>query len=209
MVVRNQFNWTPLIGREELRERYVVQRKTVQQIADSLHCSEKVVHTHLKKYGINLRDRYPTKEQLVALYVEKKMTLDEIALHFKLKSAHIIENLMRRYGIPRRVAAKRDQFGERNVSWKGGRMTHNGYVYLRRPDHPRAVKGYVAEHDLMMEEHLGRHLKVFGFNDTRNEVVHHLNEEKQDNRIENMMLTTHGEHQAIHRRLEASRRNGG
>ena len=46
----------------------------------------------------------------------------------------IIWNLMRRHGIQARVAAKRDQSGERNSSWKGdaaGRYAFHRRLYAR------------------------------------------------------------------------------
>jgi hypothetical protein len=71
--------------------------------------------------------------------------------------------------------------------WKHGRYTtRQGYVYLLQPKHPAVVngkngRGYVAEHRLVMEKHLGRYLK-------KNEYVHHRNAVKSDNRIENLEI---------------------
>lgn len=74
--------------------------------------------------------------------------------------------------------------------WKGGRhVTKDGYVYVYMPEHPHAVYGrYILEHRLVMEQNLGRYLDD-------NEVVHHKNGIRQDNRIENLIVfRTNGEH---------------
>lgn len=73
--------------------------------------------------------------------------------------------------------------GKDHPNWKGGRrLTKEGYVTVLTPDHPRTGKdGYVLEHRLIMERELGRYLEP-------QEIVHHKNGIKDDNRIENLAL---------------------
>ncbi len=90
--------------------------------------------------------------------------------------------------------AKLGKLGKETPGWKNGKYTDKatGYCYIYQPFHPFAKNGrYVAEHRLVMEKHLGRYL-------TRDEVVHHLNGIKTDNRIENLKLSTKSHHIKLH-----------
>ena len=82
--------------------------------------------------------------------------------------------------------------GKNHHHWKGGRTIRDGYVLIRKPDHPRARNGYVLEHVLVMEAHLKRYL-------TEEEYVHHINHKRDDNRLENLILLTPTDHANIHK----------
>ena len=65
---------------------------------------------------------------------------------------------------------------------KGGTDRHRDYVLIHMPEHPNAQGGrYVYEHRFVMERILGRYLGP-------DEVVHHKNGIRGDNRPENLEL---------------------
>ncbi len=74
-------------------------------------------------------------------------------------------------------------------SKRNGRIRRGEYWYIKIWEHPCSGKqGYVAEHRLVMEKKIGRYLK-FG------EIVHHINHNPADNRIENLQLfSSPGQH---------------
>jgi hypothetical protein len=87
-------------------------------------------------------------------------------------------------------------------AWKGGEITRLGYVFIKVKNHPHAdILGYVKRSRLVMEAYLGRYL-------TPEEAIHHLNEIRDDDRLENLQLcSSNSEHMRIgHSKVKARRK---
>ena len=82
-------------------------------------------------------------------------------------------------------------------NWQGGIIKKQGYVFVYNPNHPSNAnkKGnypYVKRSRLVMEITLGRFLKP-------TEIVHHINGIKDDDRPENLVVTTRSSHMSTHK----------
>ena len=82
---------------------------------------------------------------------------------------------------------------EETSGWRGGRQVDKqGYVMVKRPDHPAARRdGYVLVHRMIYEDSRGVRLPG-------NVLVHHINGIKDDNRPENLVAFTRVEHLRAH-----------
>lgn len=147
---------------------------------------------------------YPfTEEQLYEDYVNNLMTQVEIAEKYGIGRKRVYTAL-HKMGIPTRKAYKRYQTGETNHAWKGGRVLSrhlkrktkyksSGYYLVKCPEHPHANKdGYVAEHILVALKTAGIEKLPEGC------CVHHINEDKSDNRPENLIICTQKQHGYYH-----------
>lgn len=88
--------------------------------------------------------------------------------------------------------------GKNHPFWKGGKTTnYSGYIYIEQSKHPFAHNGYIKRSRFVMEKHIGRYLLP-------EEVVHHINSIKNDDRLENLQLfTNQSEHMKFHRSLDS------
>lgn len=149
---------------------------------------------------IHNRIEYPIEQ--IRSWIAKDKTQQWIADTLKQTlddriTAKLVYKVCKKHGIECQRTGPRA--GEGHPEWKGGRvLDRNGYVHVFAPDHPeckrvneaRRLKAngryyrkekYIQEHRLVMEKHIGRHLLP-------NEVVHHINGVKDDNRISNLVL---------------------
>ena len=71
---------------------------------------------------------------------------------------------------------------EKHPLYKGRWKTSDRYILIHLPEHPFADKaGYVKEHRLIVEKKIGRYL-------TKEEVIHHMDEVRDNNDIDNLMI---------------------
>lgn len=71
------------------------------------------------------------------------------------------------------------------------KINHKGYVMIRDP----IKKKYYLEHIKIVEDFIKCNLK-------KSEVIHHINENKTDNRIENLMIFPNPKaHQQFHNKI--------
>ena len=92
------------------------------------------------------------------------------------------------------VARNKDRSGSKSDNWNGGIIKCNEYYYVYSPNHPYRNKmglGYVKRCRLILEKKLGRYLK-------RTELVHHINDNKSDDREENLVIYMRDKHTSIH-----------
>jgi len=119
-------------------------------------------------------------------------TLEHVGIYFGV-SRKTISRRFQSTGVHIRDKSEAAR-AEFNHCWKGGRIVDkDGYVNLR-------IDGkYVLEHRLVMEQHLGRKLK-------KNEIVHHINSNRQDNRFCNLKLVSPETHMKEHTTSNWSRK---
>ena len=136
----------------------------------------------------------PDNKTLIDLYVNDKKNLAEICEIYGLSknSRSNLSRTLRNLGIE-----IRQNKGTNHHNWKGGKIIKgDGYYGIWCPSHKRADKqGYVYEHTLVIEKNMG-------ILPNKNEVIHHIDTNKLNNDIENLIICNNKEHTMIHRSIE-------
>lgn len=71
------------------------------------------------------------------------------------------------------------------------RLETHGYVMVWEPSHPnKSFYGWQYQHRIVAESSIGRYLRS-------DEVIHHINGVKDDNRSENLQILSPSDHNAI------------
>jgi len=159
--------------------------------------------------------KYKNRDWLYQKYQIEKFSTSEIAKLYDITPA-AIWNWLKKFKIKTRTISQAkkgcvssmkgkhlgDCKGEKNSNWKGGVKHNHGYILIWNPDHPYAdERGYVFEHRLVSEKILGRYLEP-------NEVTHHINGIKDDNRPSNLMVYTKIQHMKLHEKLNKIEKQG-
>ena len=182
----------------------------------------------------NPRVRNPSqllpKELYENLYYDQQLSMRSIGIMVGL-SVGTVYNLGKKYGIESRNVGSqigremteetRQKISKANkgrktseaqkqklskLKFRGGvgykKKRNDGYIAIHFPEHPRATKeGMIMEHDLVAECARGYALKP-------DEVVHHKNGIKDDNRLCNLQIMTFKEHAALHMRQRWDKKRG-
>jgi len=177
---------TSLLNVEEALKLYATGKYTIQQIADLQYVSAGKMYYALRDAGCKF------------IHTRRKAVSPEERLHRSLanKGKIISEE-------QRRLISERNSCNYNGLNGYGHTKNHNrGYVLVYVPKHPRAHKdGYLMLHTVLMERKIGRYLKD-------DEVVHHINHNRTDNRIENLLLMKKREHMSMHmKERHAERKN--
>lgn len=173
------------ISKDSLYNLYIIEKKSMREVAKELGVAVGSVYNYLNRYGISSR-----KNQGMTGKHHSQVSRDKISKGNKGK-----------------VVSKETKEKMAEAKRIGGvghkKLRADGYIAIYFPDHPRSNRdGYIMEHDLVMECIIGRPLG-------EDEVVHHINHVRTDNKKENLQLLTIREHASLHMKDRWQKKKGG
>lgn len=162
----------------------------IEAIAAKYRTGQYPISVLSNEYGVSTGKMYYILRDAGCVFTRKRrkpMSENERERRSKAQKGRVMPEYQRQ------IISERNSCNYNGLNGYGHTKKHNGgYILAYVPRHPNAHKdGYVMLHTVIMERAIGRYLKS-------DEVVHHINHNKADNRIENLMLMTKHEHRTMH-----------
>ena len=164
-----------VIDEKILCRKYYVDKKSIKEVAKTLGVSTGYLFNYMKDNGFEKRK--PGEHNIGVTISEEHKKIISATHKGKVLSQETKDKISKAH-------------------FKGGigqkKKRKDGYMAIYFPEHPQAnSEGFIMEHHLVMECFIGRHLR-------EDEVVHHINHIRDDNRLENLKLMTFTEHARLH-----------
>lgn len=158
-----------ILDEQKLMIMYVMHHKSIPEISREICVSQSTVRYRLLKFGV-LR----TRNEAIKLAAKN----GKLGGHLRGKTRIITQQWRDNISIAKKASA--------DLNAKGTRKTPSGYIeFTRGPNKGRAL------HIVLIEQTIGRKLLP-------NEVVHHIDKNRENNDISNLQLMTRSEHAKLH-----------
>ncbi len=183
------------LDKDELLRLYVNQKLTTAEIGKLYGHGREAIRQRLIKFGIERRSPEECHEGYKPTVATLKKQSEGLqGKKHPLWGKHHSEETREKM----RLSHLGQFSGDKHYNWKGGIYTSGGYVFVRQPDHPNATKkGYIRRSHLVAEKALGR-----VFNIKKGEMTHHVNEIRDDDSPENILVCLRGWHKSLHYRMK-------
>lgn len=199
------------INREQLYKLYWLDKLSIQEICNITNLSEPTIYKKLRQFNISIRKplsrhTHITKELLQKTYNDSN-NLEEVAKKLNTNRSWLADN-MKKLGVKVRTNSENFERRRRLGISRQGRVSNQflvkegdlyidkreNRVYVYTKNHPN-FKIYVPRAHLVVEKNIGRYINK------KEEIVHHINGIKDDDRLENLKLMKKKEHNKLHARV--------
>jgi len=190
------------ITKEEVEQLYYNDGLTIEELLPYLGCKSTITASRIlenmgidtdsnKRRSVAVRNGITNdelKDFLIREYIWNQRSINSLAKELNVSHAIVAKYLVK-FNIPKRK--KLEQIAiQPSATYKGGISIKEGYVNILTNENGKKGK-YQYQHRIIVEQQLGRKLK-------KNEVVHHIDGNKQNNVLTNLIVLSNTDHMKLH-----------